>query len=132
MLNIAPLDYERYAALYSPPPVFHKINAQASGPKQDVQESSPVSSEMRRRASALENKTRLVERTQDENLRVNNEKEIDHPLSGPFPTDIRTFVDLLNNDQTSSFIQRGLTPKFVSGLYQVQGEDAIGSLRIVA
>ena len=132
VLNIAPLDYERYAALYGPPLAIHMENAQVPGAEQTVQESNPISPEMKRRGSALESKTRFVKHTQDKSLRVNSGREVSPPLNGAFPTDIRTFVVLSNNGQNSSSIQRGLTSEFIAGLYQVPNKVVVGILRISA
>lgn len=132
MLNIAPLDYERYAALYSPPPAVQMENAEAFIPNKTIQEASPVSPEMRRSGTNFRYKTGISQSVAGDSIQVNKVRETDHPLNGPLPTDVGAILALSDFIQNQSPVQLGLTPEKVTGLYQHQFNSANGTLRIVA
>lgn len=132
MLNIAPLDYERYAALYSPSAMLLVPSIQAPVLTKTVKELDPVSSEMGRRSSVLEDNMRTPKPVSDQRPRLIVENEPGRSLNGLFSADSRTLIDFSNNLQNATPIQLGVIPENVMGLYEHQNNDQDGTVKIVA
>jgi len=132
MLNIAPHDYERYAALYGPPPPPQVSNAQAADSRRTIEASGPVRSELGRRGSAFSDKIKTPVSLHHKTRRATNGNGQEQPLTGTFSTNARAYFDLPDKFLNATQTQLGITPEKTAGLYEHRVGPRQGTLRIIA
>lgn len=97
MLNVAPLDYERYAVLVSPLEVPGIAAPRAVTPHREIEELAQTSSNLDRRASLAQNdlETRTDQRSGSQ--RHQADRETGHPSDSPHPTDFGLPAELFES-----------------------------------
>lgn len=128
MSDIAPLDYERYAVLVSPLQIPETYSPPSVKPGREVETLSQVSADMRRPATSARNDRGAFTEQRDTARRGPSEREGDHPLNGPFPTDLGYPPALLESPASPVF---GADFDRVARLYE-QGERPPAPTTVVA
>jgi len=132
MLNIAPLDYERYAALYAPPQMLDAVRVQVTATHKSIEEISPASSELARHRSPSNEKSARAALYLTSRRQVQAGREIDRLLGGLIPIDLQGFFEIPGEILKATPEQRGPTPEKVAELYESRGKGHAGTLRISA
>ncbi len=91
MLNIAPLDYERYAVLVSPLLVPDAARVEAKPPPRHAEQLGPVSAALNRPGLRTGEGLNGSDSRPMELGPKTPERDPEHPLNGPHPTDLSLF-----------------------------------------
>jgi len=132
MLNIAPLDYERYAALYGPSQMPVTAQTEITPSQRSIEEIDRANPARGRLDSSARENVKDPELLPGNLQQAQRERDPEHPLNGPFPTDLWGSygipVEILNATQT----QLGPTSEKVAEIYGAQRKEITGTLRISA
>ena len=118
MVNIiAPLDYERWAVLVSPLLAPGAGHVEAKQPPRHAEQLGPVSGELNRPGSRTGEELRKPDFRLMGMRRKSLERDQEHALNGPHPTDLNWFFQLPSGVRDSMQDRPALDPRTVTGLY---------------
>ncbi len=118
MLNIAPLDYERYAVLVNPLPAADARHIDAATPSRRVEQTDPVSTALGRAdpqvGKEIKGRNFGLAVIKGEPI----ERDSEQPLNEPHPTDLNWFYQASNEARNSILDQPAIDPRAVIELYE--------------
>lgn len=117
MSDIAPLNYERWAVLVSPLQGQDAVHAGAKPTPKQLEQTGPVSAALSGTSSGAGETLKKSDSREIEARRKSLERESEHPLNGPHPTDLNWFFQLPGGVRESLQDRPVPGPRIVSGLY---------------
>ncbi|MCH7485588.1 MAG: hypothetical protein IIC04_01195 [Proteobacteria bacterium] len=130
MLNIAPLEYERWAVLVSPLLIPEAERVGAKPPPRLAEPVDPVSAEIYRHGWVAGGRPKGPGTRSTEVPRKSHERNPEHPLEGPHPTDLnllfRVPIEILESSQDRPVVDA----RNVTGLYEHPGNPLATTVRL--
>jgi len=118
MSDIAPLDYERWAVLVSPLLVPGAQQVEAKPPPRHAEQTGPVSAAPSGTGSRASGDQMGLGARPAKLPRRAFERDSEHPLNGPHPTDLNWFFRLPNETRDSMRDQPAIEPRRIVRLYE--------------
>lgn len=116
MSNVAPLDHERYAVRGDPPQTHEIVRTEAKAPSMQAHPPVPVTAELGRRDPVDRGgATRSFPRPLEPLIRW-LDRDPDHPLNGPHPTDLTRLFGMLSEVSNSPKYRLATSPRRVAAL----------------
>ncbi|NQV84559.1 MAG: hypothetical protein HQ494_12135 [Rhodospirillales bacterium] len=117
MLNIAPLNYERWAVIVSPLQGQGAEHVEAQSSPRQVEQTGPVSAALSGTSSGAGETLRESDSRELEVRRNSFNRNPEHPLNRPHPTDLSLLFQLPIEILNSLRNKPTLDPRTVTGLY---------------
>ena len=130
MMNIAPLDYERYAVLVNPLSVPDAAHVDANPPPRRIEQIAQVSTKLSRPDSRAGEELKGHGSRPTDLRRKLTEHDPGHPLNAPHPTDLNWLYQIPNEAGKSIQDQPTIAPLTVVELYDRPGKTRGATVRI--
>ncbi|MFQ5763392.1 MAG: hypothetical protein ACE5GT_00545 [Rhodospirillales bacterium] len=130
MSEIAPLDYERWAVLVSPLLAPGAAYVEAKQPPRHAEQLGPVSAALNRPGSRAGEGLNGSDSRPMELGPKTLERDPEHPLNGPHPTDLNWFFQLPSGVRDSMQNQPALDPQKVTERYEFPEKPRGATVRL--
>ena len=132
MLNIAPLDYERYAVLVNPLLIPGPVNVAVKPPQRRTEPVNPASADLGNLGSSAGNAVKSLSAVPARTRTATPDRDLLYALNRPHPISLNRLAQVPSKIWEAEQFQPGTVPRRVAELYESPGEAPRETIRLSA